>query len=49
MEGKKEIDDCKKKWKSLRDYFVRELRKKKRRKSGDEVLYLDLLGHYLTC
>ena len=35
MEGMK-IEDCTKKWKSLRDHFVRELRKMKRRKSGDE-------------
>ena len=28
------VEDCSKRWKSLRDYFVRELRKKKTLPSG---------------
>ena len=35
MEGM-DIETCMKKWKSLRDHFVREVRKKKKRKSGDK-------------
>ena len=29
------MDDCTKRWKALRDKFVRELKKVKKRKSGD--------------
>ena len=29
------VEECMKRWKSLRDHFVRKLRKKKKRSSGE--------------
>ena len=29
------VEKCSKRWKNIRDHFVREVRKKKKKKSGD--------------
>ena len=29
------VEQCSKRWKNIRDHFVREVRKKKKKKSGD--------------
>lgn len=40
-------EDCKKRWKTLRDKFVREIKKVKKRKSGEEgPLYVSCWPHF---
>ena len=43
------MDECMKSWKSMRDKFVRELKKVKFRKTGEKGLRMFLSGLCLVC
>ena len=43
------VEQCSKRWKNIRDHFVREVRKKKKKKSVMLALCTSPAGHCLTC